>query len=146
MPWSQPPQCIDATQEGKTESYCVFVKKDFAEGRGISIITTPAIAKTISELLVFKEPDIIFGVNDLAAGQFGPPGYRIVSTGDKGMGLLANRTISRGERIMQESVPVSFPHVMMLVKLYSPLSLFETVSETSKIRRSRNECCVLGLI
>lgn len=104
-PWSQPPLCIDAFREGEPESYCIFAKKDFAGGRGISIVSTPAIAKTISELLVFQDPNVIEEVNHLSTGQFGPPGFQVITTRDKGIGLVSNRSISRGERIMQESVP-----------------------------------------
>src|ERR1700761_96489 len=108
-PWTQRPMCVKASGQllgGKADldTYCTFTKKDFAEGRGIAMVTTPTQAKIIAELLAFKDPESIEGINDLITGTFGPPSYVARRFPEKGIGLVANRTLVRGDRIMQETV------------------------------------------
>jgi hypothetical protein len=109
-PWTQRPWCVKSRKHllGKdtdVETFCIFAKADFAEGRGITLVTTPRQAKYLAGLSAFTNPDIIQGVNDLITGGFGPPPYVSHRFPDKGIGLVANRSIARGERIMHETVP-----------------------------------------
>jgi hypothetical protein len=108
-PWTQRPMCVRATGQllgGKSDgdTYCIFSKKDFAEGRGVSMVTTTSMAKLIAQLPAFTKPETIKSMNDLIDGPFGPPPYEARRFPVKGIGMVANRTIVRGDRILQETV------------------------------------------
>lgn len=104
-PWTTKPQCFlsQNSADGVHEHYCIFTKKDFAEGRGITMITTPAIAAHVAKEPAFTNPDSIKGINDLVNPPWGPPPYEMKSLPGRGFGMIANRTIFRGERLMQET-------------------------------------------
>lgn len=75
------------------EPYCVFTTASFHGGRGISILTKPSIARKMMAMPVFKLKTVpkLF--------QTTPPPYEIKPVPGKGMGVIANRTIFRGERL-----------------------------------------------
>jgi hypothetical protein len=104
-PWTSKPQCFfsENSSDGDNEYYCIFANKNFAEGRGITFITTPAIAETVAKAAAFSKPETIKGINDLVNPPWGPPPYEMKALPGRGFGMIANRTIFKGERIMQET-------------------------------------------
>lgn len=76
--WVGPQHCV-----GK---YCVYSHRQFAGG--IVVVTNSENAKRIAEL------------PDLTTPRTEPPPYYATEIPGKGIGLVANRTIKRGERIM----------------------------------------------
>jgi hypothetical protein len=105
--WTTHPMCLDGlpwdNPTAKPTKFCIFSDNKFAEGRGIAILTTPTIAAVIRQMAAFSNPEMIAGQNDLIAGPFSPPPYVSHLFPDRGIGLIANRTLERGERIMQET-------------------------------------------
>lgn len=104
-PWSYKPQCIKATEAsgGANDTYCIFTSREFAEGRGITVFTTPHLAAEMASKPAFAKPETIAGMNDLVNPPWGPPPYEKRVLPGRGFGMIANRTIFRGERIMQET-------------------------------------------
>jgi hypothetical protein len=104
-PWTSRPQCLrPVVPSGDHNStICSFVSKDFSEGRGIAVITTVALAAEMALKPAFAQPDTIKGINDLVNPPWGPPPYDKRVLPGRGFGMIANRTIFRGERIMQET-------------------------------------------
>ncbi|TID21693.1 SET domain-containing protein [Venturia nashicola] len=104
-PWTTKPQCLftQDSLDGIDEHYCIFSNKNFADGRGITFITTPAIAAEVVKEPAFAKPDSIKGMNDLVNPPWGPPAYEMRPLPGRGFGMIANRTIFRGERLMQET-------------------------------------------
>jgi hypothetical protein len=108
-PWTSRPMCVDtnlttdlANPQDK-ETFCIYTKKDFGDGRGIAFFTSTKIIAEVLKMSAFTDPKSIKGMNDLIGGKFGPPPYEFRRFPVKGLGLVANRTIYRGERIMQET-------------------------------------------
>lgn len=104
-PWTSKPQCFfsEIASDGLNEHYCIYANKNFAEGRGITLITTPTIAAAVAKEPAFTDPDSIKGMNDLVNPPWGPPAYEMKALPGRGFGMIANRTIFRGERLMQET-------------------------------------------
>ena len=104
-PWTTKPQCLTRKSEvdNENKTFCIFSKKDFAEGRGIVFITTPEVAADVAKKPAFAKPETILGMNDLVNPPWGPPPYEKIRIPLRGFGMIANRTIFRGERIMQET-------------------------------------------
>lgn len=98
FPWSFWPECF--TVRNDSDPFCVFSNTDFASGRGISIVTTHAIAYAMLENDAFKNPDALEYSNNFE----NPPFYEQVFPG-KGRGLVANKTLNRGDQIMS-STPI----------------------------------------
>lgn len=78
--WDGPRHCV--------REYCVYSNRHFSGG--IVVITNSENAKGISEL-----PDVT-----LSSGPGSPPPFYATEIPGKGIGLVANRTIERGEPIM----------------------------------------------
>lgn len=97
--WEGPGHCV--------REYCVYSNRHFC--RGIVVITNRENAKEIFEL-----PDVT--TSAAAASTHSPPFYATEIPG-KGIGLVANRTIKRGEPIM-----VWQPTFMVHAKLTEALS------------------------
>ncbi|WEW56018.1 hypothetical protein PRK78_001453 [Emydomyces testavorans] len=91
-PWASQPECH--TFENTTQSFCVYSSHAFANSRGISILTTPDRAEYIQQLPAFIQPVALSGVNK----QSSPP-YEERQLPGKGRGLIANKTLYRGDRI-----------------------------------------------
>jgi hypothetical protein len=96
--WSFWPDCY--TNENLTEPYCVFSRQDFAGGRGLSIVTTTTEANELLNKPAFAQPDILSLVND-----YDNPPYEEREFPGKGLGLVANRTLHRGDEIFS-STPI----------------------------------------
>ncbi|KAK2041373.1 SET domain-containing protein [Colletotrichum somersetense] len=72
--------------------YCSYSRPSFAGGRGIVLVTTPFSAEEASRLPAFAtEP---------TAGEGDGGLFRVVEMPGKGLGLVANQPIRRGQRIM----------------------------------------------
>ena len=115
--WTQRPWCVDsayATEYNPYTTYCTFVNRDFADGRGIALFVSVDSAEFISGQLVFTDDSHIRGFNDLEHGPFSPPPYEQKYVPGKGVGLVASRAIVRGERIMQESLPIVYGRDVMV--------------------------------
>jgi hypothetical protein len=98
FPWTFWPECF--SNEETPEPYCVFSDQTFASGRGIFIITTQTFAYAMLEKEAFKRPDSLFRANNYA----NPPFYQHDFPG-KGRGLVANKTLQRGDQIFA-STPI----------------------------------------
>lgn len=98
FPWSFWPECFTASPG--SDPFCVFSNTEFASGRGISIVTTHAVAYSMLENDAFNDPDALDYSNDYE----NPPFYEQVFPG-KGRGLVANKTLNRGDQIFS-STPI----------------------------------------
>lgn len=88
-PWTSQSHCRIGT-----ESFCVFSSKDFAGGRGISILTTPDRAASLQQLPAFVDAGALAGINE----QPSPP-FEERELPGRGRGLIANKMLHRGDRI-----------------------------------------------
>jgi hypothetical protein len=100
--WSHKPRCIRL--ENSTEVYCTYTSPHFARGHGISIWTSPEEMESILALPAFTNPSIFKGVNE----EPNPP-FIAKELPGRGIGLVANRTIYRGDRIFSHT-PVFLAH------------------------------------
>jgi hypothetical protein len=98
FPWTFWPECF--SNEKTEDPYCVFSDQNFANGRGISIITTQTFAYAMREKPVFTRPQLLEQVNRYA----NPPFVQHEFPG-KGRGLVANKTLHRGDVIFS-STPI----------------------------------------
>jgi hypothetical protein len=81
----------------KDTEYCVFADPWFASGRGISIPTTAEEAEEIAKTPAFTQPNIH---DNLGINQLPNPPFFIAPIPVHGMGVVANRTITKGEWLM----------------------------------------------
>lgn len=81
--WVGPRHCV--------REYCVYSNRQFAGGHGMVVITDANNAKRIAQLSD--------SLGDEKPGPE-PPAFYATEVSGKGTGLVANRTIRRGERIM----------------------------------------------
>ncbi|PQE08320.1 SET domain-containing protein [Rutstroemia sp. NJR-2017a BVV2] len=96
-PWQYPPSCANVSSRTSLSKdvFCTFTSTSFASGRGISILTTPRIAKRIaaSPVFTFRKPQPpLFSASN-------PPLFEVRHMTGRGMGVVANRTIQRGDRL-----------------------------------------------
>ncbi|QDS67957.1 hypothetical protein FKW77_008975 [Venturia effusa] len=91
-PWSYDPECIFS--KSLQIDICVWTDINFAAGRGISIIATPDSATAVAKNKIFYDPDLASTANSI----FEPP-YEIRQLPGRGFGLIANRTVHRGDKI-----------------------------------------------
>lgn len=89
--WSRSSPCIQGTKE----VFCVFTSTDFAGRDGIAIVTTRRNAENMADLPAFRD----FSREDVTHDNPAPPFSRKWIPG-KGYGLVANRLINRGDRIL----------------------------------------------
>ncbi|KAF2713501.1 SET domain-containing protein [Pleomassaria siparia CBS 279.74] len=92
FPWSFWPECF--SNENTTEPYCVFSDQKFAGGRGIFIVSTSAMAYELLKKPAFSDPDALQRINQ----HDNPPFVQHEFPG-KGRGLIANKTLHRGDQI-----------------------------------------------
>lgn len=90
-PWTRKPECHRNSNESL--ALCVFTNTAFCQDRGISILTDESTAKMMSALPAF-------GVHAKAHAKADPPPYIVRALPGRGMGVIANRTIERGDQIM----------------------------------------------
>jgi hypothetical protein len=111
--WSVKPMCVvakDAPTRSKENTYCTFVSETFFNGRGIAIFTSVDHAEVFTALKAFTDPESMEGSTDIP--NLVAPGLERKYFPGKGWGMLANRTIFRGERIMQEPVTLVYDRLM----------------------------------
>ena len=96
FPWSFWPECY--SNEKMTEPMCVFSDQKFADGRGIFIVTTAEKAYKILKKPAFTDPHALDRINNHA----NPPFVQVEFPG-KGRGLVANKTLHRGDQIFASS-------------------------------------------
>jgi hypothetical protein len=96
--WTFTPECF--SNENTPEPYCVFSDQNFASGRGIFIATTKTFAYAMLEKDAFKRPQLLSRMNNYE----NPPFYQHEFPG-KGRGLVANKTLQRGDQIFA-STPI----------------------------------------
>ncbi|KIJ39063.1 hypothetical protein M422DRAFT_175701 [Sphaerobolus stellatus SS14] len=102
IPWVEPIPC-KANIYGNV-TYCVFSTHSYAQGRGISLVTTQEIASWFIQRMA---PELTASVNDVS----NPPFIQKPMPG-KGVGLIAKHTIQRGQ-IIHAHTPVLIVHKVM---------------------------------
>ncbi|EHK49401.1 hypothetical protein TRIATDRAFT_183670, partial [Trichoderma atroviride IMI 206040] len=88
-PWTSQSDC-----RNNTETFCAFSSSSFAGGRGISILTTPGRIESLQQLAAFADADALSGVNEQLS-----PAFEEKELPGRGRGLIANKTLHRGDRI-----------------------------------------------
>ncbi|KAH8891235.1 SET domain-containing protein [Thozetella sp. PMI_491] len=88
--WTFSSPCIKSRLS--TEEICVFSDSTFAQGRGISLLTTAARAEFISSRPPFVNPDLT--PEEVSVS------YKMKEFPGKGLGLEATRQIKQGQSIM----------------------------------------------
>ncbi|TLD18290.1 hypothetical protein E2P81_ATG12085 [Venturia nashicola] len=104
--WSRTPECL--REQNMTEKFCLFTSHEFAHNRGISLWTTPEHSEELLKLPAFTNPDLLRGVNE----EPNPP-YESRQLPGRGMGLIANRTLQKGDHIFSMT-----PVVMIEEKIF----------------------------
>jgi hypothetical protein len=92
FPWTYWPECY--SNENTTEPVCVFTSQEFAGGRGVFIVSTASLAYKILQKPAFSNPDALSRINNHA----NPP-FTTHEFPGKGRGLIANKTLNRGDQI-----------------------------------------------
>lgn len=96
--WNLEPVCMHDPRAG---SICVYTSSWFANGRGLSLLSSPSDALLVEEIGIFKTgctiPDI-FG-NQPGEQKLAETRFERRTIPGKGFGLVAKRTIQRGEVI-----------------------------------------------
>ncbi|KAF1850355.1 SET domain-containing protein [Cucurbitaria berberidis CBS 394.84] len=98
FPWTFWPECF--SNENTTDPYCVFTDQSFASGRGIFIITTKDLAYDMLEHDAWRRPETLSRVN-----KYDSPPFVTHEFPGKGRGLVANKTLHRGDQIFA-STPI----------------------------------------
>jgi hypothetical protein len=116
-PWQYPPFCANVSTHNYSarDVFCTFTSTSFASGRGISILTTPRIAKKIVASPAFTSPKpqpALFSASN-------PPPFEVRHIPGRGMGVVANRTIQKGDRLFAYPV-IGIFHNDAFVKKDSP--------------------------
>ncbi|KAK2066535.1 hypothetical protein P8C59_000342 [Phyllachora maydis] len=96
-PWTHSTPCV----LGSTgEELCVFADADFAQGRGIALVTTRERANYLATKSAFTDPQSVSRLNqeDLVVNI--PHKYEVSEVKGKGMGMVATDFIWRGEQIL----------------------------------------------
>ncbi|KAF1813010.1 SET domain-containing protein [Eremomyces bilateralis CBS 781.70] len=94
--WSHRPKCMRKSEDH--DFYCIFTSTAFANGRGISIFTDPATAKSIAGLPAFTNPETVAHIND----ESGSPFEKRALPG-RGFGLVATRPFHRGDSVFSHT-------------------------------------------
>ena len=109
--WSHYPDCVATSQTGN--EYCLYTSTTFANNRGISIWATPRGASRFLALPAFADPDVLIDAN----AEFSPPFIQSQIPG-RGLGLVANKTLHRGDLILSNT-----PLYIVDESLYEELDL-----------------------
>ncbi|KAK4151243.1 hypothetical protein C8A00DRAFT_17328, partial [Chaetomidium leptoderma] len=95
--WTHSSPCFQGA--GADEPICAFTDTNFAEGRGISLVTTARRASYLATTPPLTDPDVVKGINqDL--NRTIRARYEMREIPGKGMGLIATEHIMRGDPIM----------------------------------------------
>ncbi|KAJ4376394.1 hypothetical protein N0V83_001677 [Neocucurbitaria cava] len=92
FPWTFRPECF--SNENTTEPFCVFSDQTFASGRGIFIVGTETLAYSMLEKDAFRRPEVLDRMN-----KYDNPSFEQHEFPGKGRGLVANKTLHRGDQI-----------------------------------------------
>lgn len=95
--WYDAHQCIRTPDLGN--EYCIYYSPSFANNRGIVLISPPSLAPTFFNSSAFTSSDQPFE-EEIYPRPSTPPSFVEKEIPAKGKGLLANRTIKRGELIL----------------------------------------------
>lgn len=98
FPWTFWPECF--SNEKTPDPFCLFSNQDFARGRGIIIATTKEFAYAMLEKDAFVRPEVLERVN-----HYETPPFEQHEFPGKGRGLVANKTLNRGDQIFA-STPI----------------------------------------
>ncbi|KAI0883926.1 SET domain-containing protein [Annulohypoxylon maeteangense] len=98
-PWTYPPMCMEAENETDPK-LCVYTYSKLRGDLGISLITTPETAASGIGILEDPDPKWEEWVRGIPLTVSDPPPYEVVDLKDKGMGVVANRTIRKDEVVM----------------------------------------------
>ncbi|KAF2094774.1 SET domain-containing protein [Rhizodiscina lignyota] len=108
-PWSYKPDCVESSND--IEPFCLYTSLTFADSRGVSVITTPTAAKSIEEMAAFTNKEALRGANTE------PPFiYEARARPGRGIGLIANTRIYRGDRIFSHT-----PVLVINTKIYKAM-------------------------
>ncbi|KAI1475815.1 SET domain-containing protein [Daldinia eschscholtzii] len=99
LPWTYPPVCAEPAKAGGSK-LCVFTYVNLRGEAGISLITTPEIAAASAGILKDLDPIWENWARDRPLVVSDPPPYEVKELKDKGMGVIANRTIRKDEVVM----------------------------------------------
>ncbi|KAF2641184.1 SET domain-containing protein [Massarina eburnea CBS 473.64] len=102
FPWTFWPECY--SNENTTEPVCVFSNQEFAGGRGIFIVTTGSLAYKMLNKAAFTDPTSLSRIN-----HHDNPSFVEHEFPGKGRGLIANKTLNRGDQIFA-STPLVISH------------------------------------
>ncbi|KAL2181341.1 uncharacterized protein P884DRAFT_188573, partial [Thermothelomyces heterothallicus CBS 202.75] len=95
--WTHSSPCLQGRYA--EQPICVFTDTTFADGRGISLVTTPQRARYLASKPAFTRPETVRGINqDL--NRTVPAKYEMRHIPGKGMGLIATSHIRRGDLIV----------------------------------------------
>lgn len=95
--WSRTPTCIKHVDHSST--FCVYTSDTFASGRGISLFTTPEDAQRLVDLPAFVTPEEILR----SANNDTDPPFEAKALPGRGIGLIANRELRRGDIIFSHT-------------------------------------------
>ena len=129
FPWTFWPECY--SNENTTEPVCVFTDQNFAGGRGIFIVSTSTLAYQILQKPAFKDPNALSRINN----HDNPP-FTTHEFPGKGRGLIANKTLNRGDQIFASTPllitnPASY-HLTETERLRLAHRGVDSLPETSK--------------
>ncbi|ERS99739.1 hypothetical protein HMPREF1624_03103 [Sporothrix schenckii ATCC 58251] len=127
--WSRTTPCYKNSTDG-TE-YCVYTSESFAEGHGITVMTSPAKAVHFAQLPAFADPETVRGINrDIVyESEHGhrsdqpPLSYRVEAMPGKGFGVVATKYLNRGDLIMSTTASVVIDY-----------ALFESIPDEDVVR------------
>lgn len=95
-PWTEEPFCLPG--QDAEQALCVYTDADFAQGRGISLITSQSSAQQVSKHTAFNYPEQLEegnrALNDV---------YEVRPLKDRGFGLVAKGKLGRGTRIFSHT-------------------------------------------
>ncbi|KAK6843827.1 hypothetical protein PG987_004687 [Apiospora arundinis] len=80
------------------KEFCAYTSPEFANGRGIMMLTTPQRAAEVERSRIFTEPEIYASMSNLNAET--SDRWKIEAVPGKGMGLIATRNLQVGDHIM----------------------------------------------
>jgi hypothetical protein len=93
-PWSIAPVCTHVL-ESINDELCIYTSTSFGNGRGISIFTTPTVAKQFAALPAFQNPQALSSQNINTPTNT----WRATSIADKGIGMLAKKPLDFKDRV-----------------------------------------------
>jgi len=107
--WSYAPRCVQPERSDKHSSpYCVYTYLDLHQGNGISLLTSPEVARAlVSSGVLPPQVPHRSSAFQRALSSSNPP-YEIKILPGRGMGMLARRKIRQWEPVM-----VDFPSIFV---------------------------------